>query len=168
MYQARFKSFPVETDDHFYTVVRYAERNALRGNPAATAEAWRWGSLWRRVHSVRTPLLTEWPLSEPRNWAQIVNQPQTEVELNAIRRCILSCAYGSDEWVQSTASSPSLESTLRGCEKIGTGTFATTDFPRFSRFPLGASPIFHSLSVRAAAPKSRRKRDSGKLPNLCS
>jgi hypothetical protein len=26
--------------------------------------------------------------------------------------------------------------------KIGTGTFATTDFPRSSRFSLGASPIF--------------------------
>jgi hypothetical protein len=30
----------------------------------------------------------------------------------------------------------------RGCEKIGTGTFATSDFPGFSLFPLGASPIF--------------------------
>jgi hypothetical protein len=29
-----------------------------------------------------------------------------------------------------------------GCEKIGTGTFATADFPGFSPFPLGASPIF--------------------------
>jgi hypothetical protein len=31
---------------------------------------------------------------------------------------------------------------LRGCEKIGTGTFATTDFQGFSPFRLGASPIF--------------------------
>ena len=31
---------------------------------------------------------------------------------------------------------------LRGCGKIGTGTFATADFPGFSTFPLGASPIF--------------------------
>jgi hypothetical protein len=35
-----------------------------------------------------------------------------------------------------------LRSTYRGCEKIGTGTFATTDFPRVSGFSLGASPIF--------------------------
>jgi hypothetical protein len=33
-------------------------------------------------------------------------------------------------------------SPLRGCGKIGTGTFATTDFPRFSRFPLGAPSRF--------------------------
>ncbi|HEY2840582.1 MAG TPA: transposase [Pirellulales bacterium] len=30
LYQGRFKAFPVEDDDHFYTVARYGERNALR------------------------------------------------------------------------------------------------------------------------------------------
>jgi hypothetical protein len=32
--------------------------------------------------------------------------------------------------------------TRRGCEKIGTGTFANAVFPGFSPFALGASPIF--------------------------
>ena len=31
VYQGRFKSFPIQEDDHFYTVSRYVERNALRG-----------------------------------------------------------------------------------------------------------------------------------------
>ena len=30
LYQGRFKSFPLEDDEHFYPVVRYVERNALR------------------------------------------------------------------------------------------------------------------------------------------
>src|SRR5947209_556299 len=30
VYQNRFKAFPVEEDDHLYTVLRYVERNALR------------------------------------------------------------------------------------------------------------------------------------------
>ena len=30
LYQGRFKSFPVQEDDHFYTVCRYVERNGLR------------------------------------------------------------------------------------------------------------------------------------------
>jgi hypothetical protein len=34
------------------------------------------------------------------------------------------------------------DATLRGCEKIGTGTFATAGSPGFSPFRLGASPIF--------------------------
>ena len=30
LYQGRFKSFPVQTDEHYLTVCRYVERNALR------------------------------------------------------------------------------------------------------------------------------------------
>src|SRR5688500_12411279 len=30
LYQGRYKSFPVEGDEHFYQLVRYVERNALR------------------------------------------------------------------------------------------------------------------------------------------
>jgi putative transposase len=114
LYQGRFKSFPVETDDHFYTLVRYVERNALRANLVETAETWRWGSLWRRVHGVRVPMLTDWPLAEPGNWLDLVNQPQTEGEVSVIRRCILrGCPCGNGDWMQSTAVSLGLESTLR-------------------------------------------------------
>jgi putative transposase len=45
LYQGRFKSFPIETDEHFYTVMRYAERNALRANLVGCAEEWPWGSM---------------------------------------------------------------------------------------------------------------------------
>ena len=31
-YQGRFKSFSVQSDEHFLTVCRYVERNALRAN----------------------------------------------------------------------------------------------------------------------------------------
>jgi putative transposase len=114
LYQGRFKSFPVETDEHFYTVVRYVERNALRANLVERAEAWRWGSLWRRVNDVSSPLLSPWPLPELRNWIEIVNQPQTEAELAAIRRCIQrGCPYGHGDWIERTAKILGLESTLR-------------------------------------------------------
>ena len=45
VYQGRFKSFPVQADDHFFTVCRYVERNALRANLVPRAEHWRWSSL---------------------------------------------------------------------------------------------------------------------------
>ena len=45
LYQGRFKSFPVETDDYFYQVNRYVERNALRANLVSKAEQWQWLSL---------------------------------------------------------------------------------------------------------------------------
>jgi putative transposase len=44
VYQARFKSFPVQTDDHFITVARYIERNALRAKLVEQGEEWRWSS----------------------------------------------------------------------------------------------------------------------------
>jgi len=47
VYQGRFKSFPVQDDDHFFAVCRYVERNALRANLVERAEAWRWNSLHR-------------------------------------------------------------------------------------------------------------------------
>jgi putative transposase len=114
VYQGRFKSFPVQTDEHFYTLLRYVERNALRANLVAAAEQWRWGSLWRRVHGVGSPLLSEWPLSAPRNWVAHVNRPQTEAELEAIRRSIQrGRPFGDASWVENAAQSLGLESTLR-------------------------------------------------------
>src|SRR5207302_9799666 len=32
VYQGRFKSFPIQENDHLHTVARYVERNALRAN----------------------------------------------------------------------------------------------------------------------------------------
>jgi putative transposase len=48
IYQGRFKSFPVEQDEHYLAMIRYVERNALRANLATRAEMWRWSSLDRK------------------------------------------------------------------------------------------------------------------------
>ncbi len=50
LYQGRFKSFPIQTDEYFLTVCRYAERNALRANLVSLAEDWAYGSLYHRLH----------------------------------------------------------------------------------------------------------------------
>ena len=56
LYQGRYKSFPVQTDDYFYQVVRYVERNPLRANLVACAELWPWSSLGclKQIKGVRT------------------------------------------------------------------------------------------------------------------
>ncbi len=41
LYQSRFKSFPIESDEHFYAVVRYVERNAQAGL-VQRGEDWPW------------------------------------------------------------------------------------------------------------------------------
>jgi len=116
LYQGRYKSFPVESDEHFYQVVRYVERNPLRAGLVDRADDWRWGSLWRREHGTANDRrwLSKWPLPRPRHWARLVNQPQTEAGLEAVRRSVIrGQPYGDDAWVKRTARRLGLESTLR-------------------------------------------------------
>ena len=64
VYQGRFKSFPVQADEHFYTLCRYVERNALRAKLVPRAEQWRWGSLhrWKSGTAKEKAALAAWPL----------------------------------------------------------------------------------------------------------
>jgi REP element-mobilizing transposase RayT len=57
IYQGRFKSFPVQEGDHYFTVCRYVERNPLRAHLVRRAEAWRWSSLWHRERATGVPWL---------------------------------------------------------------------------------------------------------------
>lgn len=116
VYQSRFKSFPVETDEYFYRVIRYTERNALRGNLVSKAEQWPWCSLWIRQFGSpeHRAMLSGWPVSRPRNWRQYVNEPETEAELEAIRRsCRRGTPYGSADWTAKTAKKLGLQATMR-------------------------------------------------------
>ena len=115
LYQGRYKCFPVETEDYFYQVVRYVERNARRANLVERAESWRWSSL-RRVEreDPAFPILSTWPLPRPTDWLQLVNQPQTEAEVAALRCCVnRGRPFGDPHWVTDTAKRLGLESTIR-------------------------------------------------------
>jgi len=114
--QGRFKSFPIQDDEHFLTVCRYVERNALRAEFVPRAEEWRWGSLWRWIQDPepKPALLSSWPVSRPRGWVERVNQPLTEKELAAVRDSAKrGCPFGDHEWVESTVKRFGLQSTLR-------------------------------------------------------
>jgi putative transposase len=116
LYQGRFKSFPVQSDDHFLTVCRYVERNALRAGLTERAEAWRWGSLWRRRSNASAvePRLSAWPVECPPDWTWRANTPLSPVEEEAVRRCILrGQPYGATSWQVRTAARLGLESTFR-------------------------------------------------------
>ncbi len=114
LYQGRFKSFPIQGDEHFLTVCRYVERNALRANLVARAEDWQWNSLWHRRQTASLLPFTQWPVERPRNWMQLVNKPQTEDEVGAIRKAIQrGRPFGNEDWIAKTAERLELESTLR-------------------------------------------------------
>jgi len=116
LYQGRFKSFPVQSDEHFLTVCRYVERNALRAGLVERAEGWRWGSLGARraKGDPDRPALTPWPIDRPRDWTARVNRPfgprEEEAVLRSIRR---GQPFGSGPWQSEVAARLGLESTFR-------------------------------------------------------
>ena len=116
LYQGRFKAFPIQTDEHFYTVVRYVQRNALRAKLVGRAEDWRWGSLWRRLSATteKKTLLTNWPLPKPARWKNYVNAPQSKAEVDAVREAIRrDCPFGSRAWQKRIARRLGLDWSLR-------------------------------------------------------
>jgi putative transposase len=116
LYQGRFKAFPIEEDDHLYTVLRYVERNPLRAGLVERAEQWRWSSLWRRQSGDPglQELLTPWPVPLVADWVARVNRPETEAELAAVRQAVVrGSPFGSLAWQEQTARRLGLEFTLR-------------------------------------------------------
>ena len=116
VYQGRFKSFPIQTDDHFITVARYVERNPLRARLVLRAENWRWSSLWKGKHSGERPhsWLSTWPVERPRNWIKRVNDAETALELEDLRGSVQrGRPFGNPRWQVQIAKRLGLESTLR-------------------------------------------------------
>jgi putative transposase len=114
IWQGPFKSFLCQTDHHLLTVMRYVERNALRANLVERAEDWRWGSLaWRSAH--RPPArIHESPVALPSYWRHLVNEPQTAMELAAIRNSVnRQSPFGDESWVLEKAWETGIEQTLQ-------------------------------------------------------
>lgn len=116
VYQGPFKAFPVESDEHLFTVCRYVERNPVRAGLVERAEEWIWGSAWARLHpdDLRALPLCEWPIARPVDWLERVNQPLTDAELAVVRRCTeRGQPFGNRRWREETAQLLGLEATLR-------------------------------------------------------
>ncbi len=116
LYQGRFKSFPVQRDEHFLTVCRYVERNALAAGVVKRAEAWPHGSLWARTHDgdERRGLLSPWPLEEPSDWVDLVNAPLLPREEEGVRVSMArGRPYGDAVWLKRTVGQLGLTHTVR-------------------------------------------------------
>jgi putative transposase len=92
------------------------ERNALRAGLVPRAEQWRWGSLfrWQRSHAEDRQLLAPWPLPRQASWIEHVNEPQTELELQSLRRSVQrGVPFGDESWLKRAVAKLGLETTLR-------------------------------------------------------
>lgn len=116
LYQGRYKSFPVQKDEHFLQLVRYVERNGLRAKLAKKAQDWPWSSLHKRVYGKEEDkeILSSWPVDPDDNYVGWVNKPQPKEELEVIRYAITrGRPYGGDGWVSQTVERLGLETTTR-------------------------------------------------------
>lgn len=112
VWQGRFRSFPIQEDDHLLTVHRYLERHPVRAGLVERAQDWPWSSAapGRKGH----PVLTVSPVPHSADWLRYVNEPQTEAEVECLRECIRRRRpYGDDAWTRQTAGRMGLEASLR-------------------------------------------------------
>jgi len=113
VWQGRFKAFPVQNDDHLRTVLRYVERNPLRAHLVKHAREWRWSSLrwWRSRKRPGFLHATEGVMRK--DWSKVVDTPETEKELEALRRSVnRGTPFGEESWTERTAAKLGLEFTL--------------------------------------------------------
>ena len=79
------------------------ERNAKKANLVRRAENWKWSSVWRRECGTpeQKKVLYEWPVSIPKDYLRILNEPQTEDEEQAFERATeKGTPFGNDGWIQ--------------------------------------------------------------------
>lgn len=116
LYQGRYKSFLVDSENYLLAVIKYVERNAVRAKLARRCEEWRWGSAWRRIHGTveQKKFLDGIPTDLPDDYMKWINTDEKSDDLELIRNSVnKSVPYGKEQWVEKMVSKHHLESTLR-------------------------------------------------------
>ena len=116
LYQGRFKSLPVQRDEHLLALLRYVEQNPVRAGLVKRASLWRWSGMSARRSGPAelAAILSDLPLEGPANWERWLNEPQDEAEVEALRECVRrSRPLGGAEWTGRVAAKLDLQWTLR-------------------------------------------------------
>lgn len=137
LYQARFKSLPVQDDRYLLAVCRYIETNPLRARLVPRASEWAWSSAVDHLPVGQTESLTcvrrmvalePMPVALPADWARWLGEPLPEKELAMLRLHVASGApFGTAEWAVEVATRLGIASTPRGrgCRKNVPGNVPT-------------------------------------------
>ena len=101
LYQGRFKAFPIQTDHHLLTVLRYVEANPLRAGLVPRAEGWRWSSLTRETCLDGRVLVTPSPVHKPTDWTGIVNERLPLATYDSVRTAAQrQIPFGDPNWIR--------------------------------------------------------------------
>lgn len=108
VWQGRFKSFPVQHDEHLLTVLRYVLLNPVRGGLCESAGEWPWSSL--HFASVIDP----WPVKPAEGTHEWLARGVREEDAEAIRKSIRRrTPYGDPDWTEQVAKESGLPETIR-------------------------------------------------------
>jgi putative transposase len=114
VWQGRFKAFPIQENEHLLTVLRYVERNPLRAGLVGKVDGWPWNSLSIWGQPEQPDWFSAGPVPRGGDWLAQVSEPQTDVELLALRKSVeRGVPYGNPRWQRQTTAALGLESTLR-------------------------------------------------------
>ena len=114
LYQGRFKSFPVQEDSHYLTVLRYIEANPLRAGLVEDAGDWHWSSLAIRKGEESLFEISDGPVELPAGWEKLVNKADNGKILERLDKSIKrGSPFGDNQWQIITAGRLKLESTMR-------------------------------------------------------
>jgi putative transposase len=116
LYQGRFKSLPVEADEHLETLLRYVGRNPVRAKLVTKASQWQWSGQWTRRHGDQAmmDLLSPWPIEEPANWDRwLAIAPDREERATVREHIQRSRPFGAAGWTANVVRQLNLEWTMR-------------------------------------------------------
>ncbi len=99
LFQERFHSFPIQTDQHLVAVVRYVERNPVRARMVTRTLAYPWSSARHHVTGEPDRLVTDSPIrAMVPNWGQLLEQE--EPALDVLRRHVQTGRpWGTERWL---------------------------------------------------------------------
>ena len=114
VYQGRFKSFPVQSNEHYLTVLRYIESNPMRAGLVDDSRHWQYSSLATR-NGIEKEYLTidRGPVTLPRSWNRLVNLLPGESLDAKLQNCIKrGTPFGNDKWISIASQKLGLQMTL--------------------------------------------------------
>ncbi len=108
IWQGRYKSFPIQRDEHLITVLSYVLQNPIRAGLSSTARDWMWSSLRR------PQLVDPCPVGEGNQWLDQLQEPLRAELVLSIRECLnRQRPFGEQDWQAEMAATFGLASTLR-------------------------------------------------------
>jgi len=118
LYQGRYKSFLIDSDEYLLTLIKYVERNPVRAKLVRTCEEWKWGSAQLRAEitslNAHRHLLSELPVSLPERYLEWINTEERTETLEVIRNSVnKGTPYGKEKWVDMMIKKYDLQTTLR-------------------------------------------------------